>query len=103
MDLDRWHSFLVKHILKGHFMSTKEMLVSPGSFLLGTVVFLLGCGGGNSGSAGVVLDSSTHLNAPAPDNNSYNNPSSADTMYQYDTVRKRGDSVRGRVSDSLHE
>ncbi|HVU54755.1 MAG TPA: hypothetical protein VHD83_06850 [Puia sp.] len=35
----------------------------------------------------------TQPNAPAPDNNSANNPSSADTAFQKDSLRKKRDSV----------
>jgi len=36
----------------------------------------------------------THLNAPAPDNNSATNPSTADTAFQKDSTARKKDSVR---------
>lgn len=65
------------------------------SFVLPVVVIIfvaaLGltrCGGAGGRNDNVRQDT-TQVNAPAPDNNSANNPSMADTAYQKDSTRKR--------------
>lgn len=61
------------------------------SFL--TVVVLTSCEGAGP-KAGTEDSTNTHLNSPAPDNNSATNPSMADTAYQKDTGHIRRDSSR---------
>ena len=48
---------------------------------------MVGCGGSDSSAIKTSVDS-VSAKGPAPDNNSANNPSSADTSYQKDTGRK---------------
>jgi hypothetical protein len=61
-------------------------------FLAGALV-TTSCGSSDSSSVKTPMDS-TSAKGPAPDNNSANNPSSADTNYQKDTGRKVPDSTR---------
>lgn len=61
--------------------------------LLTGAILISGCSGGTS-SGNTGADSSSSVKGPAPDNNSANNPSSADTNYQKDTGRKIRDSLR---------
>lgn len=70
----------------------RKSFILPGVVLLFVAVMALTkCGGSNSSD--IRQDSSSsHINAPAPDNNSANNPSMADTTYQKDSLQRR-DSV----------
>ena len=57
------------------------------------VVALAKCEGAGPKS-GTKDSTNTHLNTPAPDNNSATNPSMADTAYQKDTGHIKRDSPR---------
>jgi hypothetical protein len=61
--------------------------------LTGAALFT-GCGGSDTGSSIKTSVDSVSAKGPAPDNNSANNPSSADTNYQKDSGRKAVDSIR---------
>ena len=66
------------------------------AFLAGALIMtvaMVGCGGSDSSSIKTSVDS-VSAKGPAPDNNSANNPSSADTNYQKDTGRKITDTPR---------
>ena len=66
------------------------------AFLAGALLvsgFMIGCGGSGNKSIRTSVDS-VSATGPAPDNNSANNPSSADTSYQKDTGRKISDTPR---------
>lgn len=67
--------------------------------LLAAILFtgtalITGCGGSDTNSAIKTSVDSVSAKGPAPDNNSANNPSSADTNYQKDTGRKISDTPR---------
>ena len=57
------------------------------------VAVLAKCEGAGPRS-GTKDSTNTHLNTPAPDNNSANNPSMADTAFQKDTGHIKKDSSR---------
>ena len=66
------------------------------AFLAGALIMtvvMVGCGGSDSSATKTSVDS-VSAKGPAPDNNSANNPSSADTNYQKDTGRKITDTPR---------
>jgi len=74
-------------------MDRKRFVLPVMGVLLITVLALVKCEGGGARS-GVQDSTNTHLNSPAPDNNSANNPSMADTAYQHDSTHKRKDSTK---------
>lgn len=64
--------------------------------LIMSAVFVAKCGNSGSGSAKSV--DSEHVKGPAPDNNSANNPSLADTNYEKDRTRPITDTMKNRDS-----
>jgi len=62
--------------------------------LLTGAALITGCGGSDTNSSIKTSVDSVSAKGPAPDNNSANNPSSADTNYQKDSGRKISDSTR---------
>ncbi|HTI09889.1 MAG TPA: hypothetical protein VL832_15085 [Puia sp.] len=62
--------------------------------LLTGAALITGCGGSDTNSSMKTSVDSVSAKGPAPDNNSANNPSSADTNYQKDSGRKISDSLR---------
>ena len=74
-------------------MSRKKFVLPIIAVLFVTVVTLTKCEGGGA-KEGTTDSANTHLNAPAPDNNSATNPSTADTAFQKDSSGRRRDSGR---------
>jgi hypothetical protein len=73
-------------------MNRKSFVLPVIVLLFVMVLALAKCGG--PGSRDVKQDSTpSNINAPAPDNNSANNPSMADTAFQKDSTHKKKDSV----------
>jgi hypothetical protein len=74
-----------------------------GSFflVLASVAFFAigfaGCGGSDS-QAGIPSTDTSKVNGPAPDNNSANNPSLADTNYEKNRTRPITDTMRQDTS-----
>jgi len=69
-------------------MNRKSFVLPVVVIIFVTMLALTRCGGSGDRNNNVRQDS-TQVNAPAPDNNSANNPSMADTAYQKDSTRKR--------------
>jgi hypothetical protein len=75
------------------------MTKRSGSFLRVTAVLLAGmltmagCGGSDSARPGSSTDTSASM-GPAPDNNSANNPSLADTSYEKNRTRPITDTMK---------
>jgi len=63
---------------------------------------ITGCGGSDTNSSIKTSVDSVSAKGPAPDNNSANNPSSADTNYQKDTGRKPSDTPRRQARGVGH-
>jgi hypothetical protein len=74
-------------------MIGKKFVLPLMGILLIAVLALTKCEGGGTG-AGSQDSTNTHLNSPAPDNNSATNPSSADTAFQHDSTQRKKDSTR---------
>jgi ABC-type oligopeptide transport system substrate-binding subunit len=66
------------------------LIVASVTFL---AIGLAGCGGSDSQAATSSTDTSK-VNGPAPDNNSANNPSLADTNYEKNRTRPITDTMR---------
>lgn len=74
-------------------MEGKKFVLPLMGVLLIAMLALTKCEGGGKGPD--ARDSTnTHLNSPAPDNNSATNPSSADTAFQHDSTQRKRDSTR---------
>ena len=72
-------------------MNKKSFVLPMIMVLFVMVMALTRCGGAGSNNTG--HDSATNLNAPAPDNNSATNPSTADTSFQKDSSKNRRDTA----------
>lgn len=79
-------------------MDGKKFVLPVMGIALIAVLALTKCesGGAKSGNGDSANKDSTntHLNSPAPDNNSATNPSMADTAFQHDSTHKKRDSTR---------
>jgi hypothetical protein len=70
------------------------MFLLPLIVLITGVMFLSRCGGSGKDPAAVSSSDSSHVTGPAPDNNSANNPSLADTNYEKDRTRPMTDTMK---------
>jgi hypothetical protein len=69
-------------------MNRKSFVLPVIVIVFVAILFLARCGG--SGDSDVRQDTTrSRVNAPAPDNNSATNPSTADTAYQTDTTNRK--------------
>ncbi len=77
-------------------MRSKRFVLPIVGVLINAMIAFTGCDGrgGDANSADPKDTSNTHLNTPAPDNNSATNPSTADTAFQKDSSHMKKDSVR---------
>ena len=74
-------------------MEGKKFVLPVMGVSLIAVLALARCEGG--GTKEPAADSAnTHINSPAPDNNSATNPSTADTAFQHDSTHNKKDSSR---------
>jgi len=74
-------------------MNGKKFVLPAMGILLISMLALVKCEGGGPKS-GTRDSTNTHLNSPAPDNNSATNPSMADTAYQHDSAHRKVDTPR---------
>jgi len=87
-----WHNFFI-NIRKSTVMDGKKFILPVAGIALIAVLALTKCEGGGV-KTGTQDSTNTHLNSPAPDNNSANNPSLADTAFQHDSTHRKKDSTR---------
>jgi hypothetical protein len=87
-----WHNFFI-NLTKSTVMNRKRFVLPVLALLFVAAVALTKCESAGS-KAGSQDSTSTHINGPAPDNNSANNPSMADTAFQKDSTHRKKDSVR---------
>ena len=80
-------------VSKSTVMEGKKFVLPVVGIALIAVVALTKCEGGGAKS-GTQDSTNTHLNSPAPDNNSATNPSLADTAFQHDSTHRKKDSSR---------
>jgi hypothetical protein len=87
-----WHNFLAV-TEKSTVMTTKRFVLPLAAAIFVAVIALTKCEGPEA-KPGTQDSTNTHLNSPAPDNNSATNPSMADTAFQKDSSKLRKDSSR---------
>ncbi len=64
----------------------KKLLANLFPFVTMGMFFIMGCRGGHANARKDSSDNSSDFMGKTPNNNNYNNPSSADTAYKGDSV-----------------